>query len=75
MRRFSPHGVAYSGNYLNADDFSHYPDVTERMLAMLEPPNARFPGRPTEFRYELAPGDEGRKSESGACLCVLWGGG
>ena len=67
--------MAYSGNYLNADDFAHYPDVTERMLAMLEPPNARFPGRPTEFRYELAPGDEGRKSETERACEAFWAGG
>ena len=49
--KYSPHGVAYSGNYLNAPEFEQYPDMTARMLALLEPPNARYPGRPRDYEY------------------------
>jgi len=60
--KFSPHGVAYSGNYLSAGEFEHYNDVTPRILSLLEAPNARYPGRPKDFRYELAATDQGRKT-------------
>ena len=46
--KFSPHGASWSGDYFNADDFRRYPDVDERKLAILEPPNARYQGRPTD---------------------------
>ena len=31
--KFSPHGVAYSGNYLSASEFEHYTDMTPRQLS------------------------------------------
>lgn len=49
--KFSPHATAYSPNYQDPAEFSGYADVTERMLAILEPPNSRFPGRPKDFSY------------------------
>jgi len=60
--KFSPHGVAYSGNYLSASEFEHYADMTPRQLALLEAPNARYPGRPRDFEYELADEDFGRRT-------------
>ena len=46
--KFSPHGTTWSGDYFNPDDFRQYPDVDDRKLAILEPPNARYGGRPTD---------------------------
>ena len=60
--KYSPHGVAYSGNYLSANEFEQYNDVTPRILSLLEAPNARYPGRTVGFQYELAASDQGRKT-------------
>ena len=46
--KFSPHGTTWSADYFNPADFSHYEDMDARRLSMLEPPNARYPGRPTK---------------------------
>ena len=44
--KFSPNGTTWSGDYFNPEDFRDYPDMDDRKLAMLEPPNARYRGRP-----------------------------
>ena len=46
--KFSPHGSTWSADYYDPDDFRSYPDVDDRKLAILEPPNARYPHRPTQ---------------------------
>ena len=46
--KFSPHGSTWSGDYFNPEEFRQYPDVDDRKLAILEPPNARYHGRPTD---------------------------
>ena len=46
--KFSPHGSTWSGDYFDPDDFRGYPDIDDRKLAILEPPNARYPHRPTQ---------------------------
>ena len=48
--KFSPHGSTWSADYFNPDDFRQYPDIDDRKLAILEPPNARYPQRPTKPR-------------------------
>jgi len=45
--KYSPHPLSWSARYFNADDFD---DLSDRQRAILEPPNARYPGRPTEPR-------------------------
>jgi len=45
--KFSPHGTSWSGAYLDPDDFRGYDDMDDRKMAILEPPNSRYPGRPT----------------------------
>lgn len=45
--KFSPNGSTWSADYFNPDDFRKYPDMDDRKLAMLEPPNARYAHRPT----------------------------
>ncbi len=44
--KFSPHGAAWSADFFDPDDYRAYADMTARKLAVLEPPNARYPGRP-----------------------------
>ena len=44
--KFSPHTLSWSADFFDPDDFSHYQDMNERKLAMLEKPNARYPKRP-----------------------------
>ncbi|MXW54973.1 MAG: phytanoyl-CoA dioxygenase family protein [Gammaproteobacteria bacterium] len=46
--KFSPHGTTWSCDYFNPDDFRQYPDIDDRKLAILEPPNARYHGRPSD---------------------------
>ena len=48
--KFSPNGSTWSADFFDPDDFRHYPDMDDRKLAILEPPNARYPGRPTRPR-------------------------
>ena len=45
--KFSPHATSWSGNYFNPDDYRGYADMDDRKMAVLEPPSARYPGRPT----------------------------
>ena len=45
--KFSPHATSWSANYLDPDDFRGYADMDDRKMAVLEPPSARYPGRPT----------------------------
>ena len=45
--KFSPHGTSWGGAYFDPGDYRRYPDVNDRKLALLEPPNARYRGRPT----------------------------
>ena len=45
--KFSPHATSWSGNYFNPDEFRDYPDMDDRKMTVLEPPSARYPGRPT----------------------------
>ena len=46
--KFSPHGTTWSGDFFNPDDFRRYPDMDDRKLLILEPPNSRYPGRLTD---------------------------
>jgi ectoine hydroxylase-related dioxygenase (phytanoyl-CoA dioxygenase family) len=41
--KYSPHPLSWAARFYNADD---YEDLTERQRAVLESPNARYPGRP-----------------------------
>ncbi|MEM7077572.1 MAG: phytanoyl-CoA dioxygenase family protein [Pseudomonadota bacterium] len=45
--KFSPHGTTWAAEFFDPDDFRHYDDMDARKLAVLEPPNARYPGRVT----------------------------
>ena len=45
---FSPHATSWSGDYFDPDDFRDYPDMNDRKMTILEPPSARYPGRPTQ---------------------------
>lgn len=45
--KYSPHAVSWAASYYQAD---HFEGLTERQRAILEPPNARYPGRETH-RY------------------------
>ena len=45
--KFSPHGTSWTADYFEPTDFSQYPDMTDRKMALLEPPNARYAGRRT----------------------------
>jgi ectoine hydroxylase-related dioxygenase (phytanoyl-CoA dioxygenase family) len=40
--KYSPKSISWAAAYYNAAD---YPGLTERQRALLEPPNARYPGR------------------------------
>ena len=46
--KFSPHNITWSADYFDPDDFRDYEDMDDRKLAILEPPNARYPRRPTQ---------------------------
>jgi hypothetical protein len=48
--KFSPNGATWSADFFDPDDFRRYPDIDDRKLAILEPPNARYRGRPTAPR-------------------------
>lgn len=43
--KFSPHSTSWTADFFEPNDFAHYEDVTNRQLALLEPPNARYLGR------------------------------
>ena len=43
--KYNPHPIAWSARFY---DRSRFPDLTPRQRAILEPPNARYGGRPTE---------------------------
>ena len=45
--KFSPHGTSWAGAYFDPRHFRDYPDIDDRKLAILEPPNARYPNRPS----------------------------
>jgi ectoine hydroxylase-related dioxygenase (phytanoyl-CoA dioxygenase family) len=45
--KFSPHGTSWTADYFDPEDFVQYEDMTDRQLALLEPPNARYAGRRT----------------------------
>jgi len=42
--KYNPHPIAWSASFYDRD---RYPGLTERQRAILEPPNARYGGRPT----------------------------
>ena len=44
--KYSPHAITWSADFYDADDFRQYADMDEGKLALLEPPNARYPRRP-----------------------------
>lgn len=46
--KFSPHALTWSADFFDPNDFRHYEDMDDRKLAVLEPPNARYPKRPTD---------------------------
>jgi hypothetical protein len=48
--KFSPHGTTWSADFLQPKDFAHYEDMGDRRMAILEAPNARYSGRPTQWR-------------------------
>ena len=48
--KFSPHATSWSGDYFDPDDFRGYPDMDDRKMTILEPPSARYRGRPTQPR-------------------------
>lgn len=50
--RYSPHGVSWAAEFFDPAEFDDYADVTDRMRAILEPPNARHPGRSTTPRFQ-----------------------
>ena len=43
--KYSPHGSSWSADYFDPDDYREYPDIDDRKIAILEPPNARYHGR------------------------------
>lgn len=45
--KYSPHATSWTADYFDPNDFTHYSDITERQLALLEAPNARYAGRQT----------------------------
>ncbi len=45
--KYSPHGTSWTADYFDPEEFASYEDVTDRQLALLEPPNARYVGRRT----------------------------
>ncbi len=57
--KFSPHGTSWSSAYYDPDDYRGYPDVDDRKLAILEPPNARYRGRQTRPEPIAAAGAAG----------------
>merc|ERR1712039_394091 len=44
--KFSPHATSWSADHLSANYFTQYPDWTDRRSRIVEPPNARYVGRP-----------------------------
>ena len=44
--KFSPHTLSWSADFYDQEDFVGYEDMSERKLALLEKPNARYPKRP-----------------------------
>jgi len=46
--KFSPHGTTWSADYFQPEEYRCYDDMDARKLSLLEPPNARYPGRPTK---------------------------
>ena len=46
--KFSPITVSWAADFFNPIDFLQYDDMDDRKLAVLEPPNARYPDRSTE---------------------------
>ena len=46
--KFSPITVSWAADFFNPDDYRQYDDMDDRKLAVLEPPNARYPERSTE---------------------------
>ena len=45
--KYSPNGSTWSGDFFDPDAFRKYADIDDRKLALLEPPNARYRGRPS----------------------------
>jgi hypothetical protein len=45
--KYSPHTSSWGARFFNPEDFCKYGDMDDRKLAMLEPPNARYRGRPS----------------------------
>lgn len=45
--KYSPHSSSWGANYFDPAAFRQYNDMDDRKLAILEPPNARYRGRPT----------------------------
>lgn len=50
--KFSPPDHTWAANYFDPDDYRGYEDMDTRKLAILEPPNARYRGRPTNPHSE-----------------------
>jgi hypothetical protein len=45
--KYSPHSSSWGARFFDPEDFREYSDMDDRKLAMLEPPNARYRGRPS----------------------------
>jgi hypothetical protein len=44
--KFNSEAGSWSGEYFDPDDYAKYEDMTPERLRLLEPPNARYGGRP-----------------------------
>jgi hypothetical protein len=58
--KFSPHSASWGADFYAPDDYRIYDDMDDRRLAMLEPPNARYRGRP----HRPARRDDGVSAET-----------
>ncbi len=46
--KFSPHSMSWGADFFEPADYHQYNDMDDRKLAILEPPNARYRGRPSQ---------------------------
>ena len=44
--KYNAQGCAWNAMFYDPDEYAHYEDMTEEKLHVLEPPNARYGGRP-----------------------------
>jgi hypothetical protein len=48
--KYSPHSSSWGARFFDPEEFRQYDDMDDRKLAILEPPNARYRGRPSQPR-------------------------